>query len=243
MDNTFRVFDFHRIFIGDAPLSFLMEIVFRTLIMYSYTVVLLRILGKRGMGQLSMLELAIIISFGSAVGDPMMGANVPILHGVVAITAVTIFQIGLERLINKNPKVEALLEGTPDLIIEDGVIQWDCMLRDNLSREDLFRALRIKDVEHLGQIQKAFFETSGTVSVFFHPPKKVKPGLTILPEETIPPEHILTSPDKAIKDCLYSCFNCGNTKTMKQDQPFGTCRVCKQDRWIEASNGIASHAP
>src|SRR6476620_5218126 len=116
MDNTFRPFDFHRIFFGNSPALFLLEIVFRTFIMYCYTVFLLRILGKRGMGQLSMLELAIIISFGSAVGDPMMGANVPILHGVVAITAVTIFQIGLERLINKNRKVEALLEGTPDLI-------------------------------------------------------------------------------------------------------------------------------
>jgi uncharacterized membrane protein YcaP (DUF421 family) len=241
MDSTFRVFDFHRIFVGDAPLSYLMEIVFRTLIMYTYTVVLLRILGKRGMGQLSMLELAIIISFGSAVGDPMMGADVPILHGVVAITAVTIFQIGLERLINKNRKVEALLEGTPDLIIEDGVIQWECMIRDNLSREDLFRSLRAKDVEHLGQIQKAFFETSGTVSVFFQPPRKVKPGLTILPEEMIPPETILAPPMKAIKAGVYCCFNCGNTKTMKLEQLFGTCKVCQQDRWIEASNGIATH--
>jgi uncharacterized membrane protein YcaP (DUF421 family) len=239
MDSTFRVFDFHRIFVGDAPLSFLLEIVFRTLIMYTYTVVLLRILGKRGMGQLSMLELAIIISFGSAVGDPMVGADMPILHGIVAITAVTIFQIGLERLINKNRKVEALLEGTPDLIIEDGVIQWESMIRDNLSREDLFRSLRAKDVEHLGQIQKAFFETSGTVSVFFQPPRKVKPGLSILPEETIPPETILAPPMKAIRACVYSCFNCGHIKTMKQEQPFGTCNVCKQDRWIEATNGIA----
>jgi uncharacterized membrane protein YcaP (DUF421 family) len=66
MDDTFKPFDFHRIFLGDAPLLFLLEIVFRTLIMYSYTVLLLRFLDKRGMGQLSMLELAIIISFGSA---------------------------------------------------------------------------------------------------------------------------------------------------------------------------------
>jgi len=72
LDSTFKVFDFHRIFVGDTPPLFLLEIVFRTLIMYAYTVALLRVLGKRGMGQLSMLELAIIIAFGSAVGDPMV---------------------------------------------------------------------------------------------------------------------------------------------------------------------------
>src|SRR5215207_7709864 len=105
MVQTCKPFDFHRIFLGDAPALFLLEIVFRTLIMYTYTVILLRILGKRGMGQLSMLELAIIIAFGSAVGDPMVGAEMPILHGMTAITAVTIFQIGLERLINMNKKV------------------------------------------------------------------------------------------------------------------------------------------
>ena len=95
LNATFKPFDFHRIFLGDAPTLFLLEIVFRTFIMYCYTVLLLRILGKRGMGQLSMLELAIIISFGSAVGDPMVGAEVPIVYGVVAITFVTIFQISL----------------------------------------------------------------------------------------------------------------------------------------------------
>lgn len=235
MDSTFRVFDFHRIFVGDAPLTFLLEIIFRTLIMYSYTVMLLRILGKRGMGQLSMLELAIIISFGSAVGDPMVGADMPILHGIVAVTVVTIFQIGLERIINKNRKVEALLEGKPDLIIEEGVIQWECMQRDNLSREDLFRSLRGKDVEHLGQIQKAFFETSGSVSVFFQSPRKVKPGLSLLPEEMVPEDDILMPPMKAIKGGIYCCFNCGNTKTFRPEQPVESCKICKQDRWLAAT--------
>src|SRR5689334_11916681 len=149
MDKNFEVFDFHRIFVGDAPLTFLLEIVFRTIIMYSYTVVLLRILGKRGMGQLSSLELAIIISFGSAVGDPMVGANTPIVHGMVAITVITFLQIWIERLINRNKKVEALMEGTPNLVVDNGIVKLDCLVKDNLSKEDLFRALRVKDVEHL----------------------------------------------------------------------------------------------
>src|SRR5688572_11624598 len=183
MDESFKPFDFHRIFLGDAPLLFLLEIVFRTLIMYSYTVFLLRVLGKRGMGQLSMLELAIIISFGSAVGDPMVGAEIPIIHGMIAITVVTIFQITLERFINRNRKVEAVMEGSPNLVVTNGVINWSCMKRDNISKEDLFRALRGKDVEHLGQVKKAFFETSGAVSVFFQSPRKVRPGLALLPDE------------------------------------------------------------
>jgi uncharacterized membrane protein YcaP (DUF421 family) len=234
MDKDFHVFDFHRIFIGDLPISFMLEIVFRTLIMYSYTIVLLRILGKRGMGQLSTLELAIIISFGSAVGDPMVGANVPILHGMLSISVVAIFQIWVERLINKNKKVEAFMEGQPGLMVENGVIQWECMVNENLSREDLFRFLRGKEVDHLGQIHKALFEISGQVSVMFQPPKKVRPGLSVLPENNIPLDAVLNNEVPIPKAGYYSCMNCGNTKEFNQQNKFPTCEVCKTEEWIKS---------
>lgn len=232
MDDTFKVFDFHRIFLGDGPPLYLLEIVFRTLIMYTYTVILLRILGKRGMGQLSMLELAIIIAFGSAVGDPMVGADMPILHGMTAITAVTIFQIGLERLINKNKKVEALMEGTPNLVIINGVIQWKCMMEDNISKEDLFRALRAKDIAHLGQIHKAHFETSGQISVLFQHPKKVKPGLSIMPE--IEANKIFKEGDFIDEDNSYSCLECGHTSVYKKGETLPKCSVCDSENWTKA---------
>lgn len=103
----------------------------------------------------------------------------PILHGMVAITVVALFQVFLERVINLNRKVEAVMEGSPNLVVSDGVINWDCMKRDNISKEDLFRALREKDVQHLGEVHKAFFGTSATISVFFYSPKKVQPGLAV----------------------------------------------------------------
>ncbi len=101
-----RVFDFHRIFFGNYPLTFLLEIIFHTCIMYAYTIALLRFLGKRGMGQLSNLELAIIISFGSAIGDPMIGAEIPIFYGITAVTTVALIQVGMEKFINKSVKAE-----------------------------------------------------------------------------------------------------------------------------------------
>ncbi len=108
---------------------------------------------------MSTLELAIILCFGSAVGDPMMGKDVPILHGLVAITVVTFLQITLERVINKSKKMEHVMEGSANCVVDDSVIKLDCLKTDNLSQEDLFRSLRGKDVEHLGQVNNAFFET------------------------------------------------------------------------------------
>lgn len=234
MDKTFEVFDLHRIFVGDAPLTFLLEIVFRTLIMYAYTIFLLRLLGKRGMGQLSILELAIIISFGSAVGDPMVGADMPILHGLVAITSVAIFQIGLESLVNRSKKVEAMMEGTPNLVVDNGLIKLDCLKKDNLSKEDLFRALRGKDVEHLGQVDKAFFETSGQISVLFHSPKKTQPGLSVLPESEISDVSVVEESEKIPDDGIYCCLNCGNPQTFKKGTTTPACEICDGNKWLKA---------
>lgn len=234
MGDKFHAFDFHRMFLGDTPLSFLLEIVFRTLVMYAYTIFLLRVLGKRGMGQLSTLELAIIISFGSAVGDPMVGADVPMLHGMIAITCVTLFQIYLEKLINRNKNVEAIMEGKARLIVDDGAIQLDCLRIDNLSKEDLFRGLRSKDVEHLGEINKAYFETSGQISVLFHPPRKVKPGLSTQPELDMAKVYI--SGTKVPDQDAYSCMHCGCTRSLQEGQELPDCPVCGEKKWVRATS-------
>ena len=200
--------------------------------MYSYSIILLRMLGKRGMGQLSTLEVAIIIGFGSAVGDPMLNADVPIFYGMLSVTVVAFFQIGLERLINRNKKVEAVMEGEPRLMVDNGIIQWQCMLSENLSKEDLFRFLRDKEVEHLGQVHKAFFEISGGVSVMYYAEDKVRPGLTVLPESSIPARAIKKGEAVAGKGGHYSCMNCGYTIRLKGGQRFSTCRVCNTSEWL-----------
>jgi uncharacterized membrane protein YcaP (DUF421 family) len=233
MDPNFHVFDFKRIFIGDGPHLFLLEILFRTVIMYAYTIFLLRVLGKRGMGQLSTLELAIIICFGSAVGDPMIGQEMPIAYGAVAITTVAMLQIGLERIINRHKPLEKILEGEPNLVVDNGIIVRDALKKENLSQEDLFRVLRGKDVQQQGEIHKAFFETSGQITVWFHSPKKVRKGLTILPENEIPKSAILTSGQVAELACDYSCMRCGYTTQFAKDTPIEHCPNCQCDRWLQ----------
>ena len=235
MDPNFHVFDLKRIFLGDGPHLFLLEIVFRTLIMYAYTIFLLRVLGKRGMGQLSTLELAIIICFGSAVGDPMIGADMPIVYGMVAITTIASLQIGLERIINRHKPLEKIMEGEPNLVVDNGIVIRDALKKENLSHEDLFRVLRGKDVQQLGEIHKAFFETSGQITVWFHSPKKVRRGLSIIPENEIPDSAIVTPGQVAETACDYSCMHCGYTIQLAKDTPIEKCPNCQYDKWLQNS--------
>jgi len=235
MQENFRVFDFHRMFLGDAPLTFLLEIIFRTVIMYLYTIVLLRFLGKRGIGQLSTLELAIIICFGSAVGDPMIGQDIPMVYGAIAITTVAFLQVGLERIINKNKKLESIMEGKPDLLVQDGIIINDALTYNNLSHADLFRILRGKDVQHLGEIDKAFFETSGQITVWYHPSRKIRQGLSIIPEEEMPPNAMIESPAIAPNDGVYSCCHCGQSLSLTKKEKLPDCNKCNSKLWVNNS--------
>ncbi len=233
-----RVFDFHRIFLGDGPGLFLLEIVFRTVVMYAYTIILLRFLGKRGLGQLSHLELAIIICFGSAVGDPMIGAEMPILHGMVAITTVALLQVGMEKFINRHRRIEKFVEGLPVCLVDGGEVKIDALHDENLSLADLFRALRNKEVMHLGEINKAFFETSGDITVLFQSPRHVKPGLCIIPrkDETTynDTEEEDQAPPKAAEG-YYSCISCGNTIYLKHQMKLHACDKCGNEKWAKSA--------
>lgn len=234
--DQFQVFDFHRIFLGDAPAGFLLEIVFRTVIMYTYAVALLRILGKRSMGQLSTLEVAIIISFGSAIGDPMMGADIPILHGIVAVTVVALLQIGLEYVINSNKKLEAVMEGQPDCLVREGIILVDQLKKSNMSHQDLFRSLRLEGIEHLGLVKYAFFETSGSISVLRQHPVHAKHGLPLMPDDPAVTLPQYTSDDDIPENHHYSCMNCGLTLLLEKHTRFPYCPGCQEQRWTSAVN-------
>jgi uncharacterized membrane protein YcaP (DUF421 family) len=235
--NEIQIFDFHRIFLGDQPLTFLLEIVFRTVIMYTYTILLLRFLGKRGMGQLSNLELAIIICFGSAVGDPMIGADMPIMYGITAITTVAFSQVGMEKFINRNAKIEKVMEGVPECLVDNGIILLDKLTSENLSHADLFRSLRNKEVFQLGEIKKAYFETSGDITVTFHNPRNVKAGLSVMPmDDTDSTLHKAST--KVPSDGPYSCSRCGYTVRLTQRQYFNDCANCGHDHW--ATSAIAA---
>ena len=228
--NNFEVFDFQRMFIGSAPPIFFLEIIFRTIVMYLYTIFLLRFLGKRGIGQLSSLEVAIIICFGSAVGDPMMQLEVPILYGIVAVTTITILQIWMERVINRHKKLEEIMEGKAECLVDEGIISIEILRKNNLSHEDLFRSLRNNEVEHLGQVKKAFFETSGQLSVMFHSPKQIKAGLSVMPLEL--QNTIIKAPACVKAEGEYSCSNCGNTRQFCKNENFDLCNVCNCGNWL-----------
>ncbi|GHF77055.1 DUF421 domain-containing protein [Deinococcus ficus] len=219
-------FDWQRIFLGDIDPLFLLEIVFRTSVIFLWLVFLLRISGKRGLAQLSPLELAIVIGLGSAAGDPMFYPDVPLVHAMLVLALVVGLQRLLAHLVIHSERVETFVEGVPVELVRDGVIQLEGLERAKLSREDLFETVRTRDVRQLGQVQRAYFEQNGQLSFFLRdkeaPPV---PGLPIVPPWDVEAPPLAPAGFAG----AVACLSCGRV----QEAAEGQC-ICGGHAWTPA---------
>ena len=223
-----RPLEWKRIFLHDLNDLFLVEIVFRTAFMFIVVLVVLRLSGKRGVRQLSVFELAIILTLGSAAGDAMFYKDVPLAATVlVCVTAIAVYRL-ITWLMTKYRRLEKLLEGRPVYIIEDSVMVIKDREKDSLSKEEFFAELRERGVEHLGQVRTAILETEGNLSVFFYPDEDVNYGLPILP-------HVYNNySDRVTDTALYACIICGTLAQL--DPGRHRCSRCQHHEWVKAIN-------
>lgn len=221
--------DWNKLLIGEEDWGFLAEIFLRTTVMYFIILVGLRLLGKRGVRQLSVFELVVIISLGSAAGDPMFYKEVGLLVPIVIFAVI----VGAYRLTTylmaKSKKFDDLVEGKCVYLIKEGKFSIEDFSKEGLAYDEFFAELRQHSVAHLGQVESAILETSGNLSVYYYADDQVKYGLPILPALF---ESCITEIPKAGK---YACSYCGNVEDLKRS-PKHKCQKCNRTEWVVAIN-------
>ncbi len=221
--------ELENLLIGDQEWSFIPEIMFRTLIMYLVVLFSLRILGKRGVKQLSVFELVVIIGLGSAAGDPMFYKEVGIISAISVFVVVILAYKITSFLVNKSSKIEKLLEGSCTCLIENGKFSIENFKKESLARDEFFSELRLNGVSHLGQVHLAIIETSGSISVFYYPKEEVKYGLPILPDLFHQQVVEIKRKDH------FSCAFCGYTQLIPALASY-KCKVCEKTKWVKSMN-------
>ncbi|MEI9913033.1 MAG: YetF domain-containing protein [Bacteroidota bacterium] len=215
--------------LGSEDWSFLVEVAFRTFFMFAVILIGLSILGKRGVKQLSVFELVVIIGLGSAAGDPMFYKDVGLLPALIVFTIVISLYIFVTKLVGRNKKVEHLVEGKPVCLIEDGQFAINNFAKEPLGQEEFFAELRNYGISHLGQVEQAIIETNGSISVFYYEDKDVKYGLPVLPGALDKQVTVIKEPDH------YACVFCGYPAQLKPVNRHH-CPKCEKDKWVKATN-------
>lgn len=125
-------------------MEFSPETVLRTFIMFIIILVGLRLLGKRGVKQLSIFELVAIISLGSAAGDPMFYKDVGILPALIVFIMIVGLYSFITYLIGKNQKFERLMEGKPIFLIRDGIFLIKNFTKETLGEDEFLLSFGCK---------------------------------------------------------------------------------------------------
>lgn len=180
------------------------------------------------MKQLSVFELVIILTLGSAPGDPLFYEDV----GLIPTICVFIFIMALYPIttffISRFQNIEKWLEGEAVYLIEDGQFSIDKFEKEFLAQNEFFAEQRLRNVTHIGQVNLAILETSGQISIFFYDDSKIKPGLPILPNEFMK-EVTLFLPNQN-----YACKFCANICSVKTNKVHLVCERCNKDKWVVA---------
>ncbi|MCL7986651.1 DUF421 domain-containing protein [Sphingobacterium sp. lm-10] len=218
---------FEKVFLHNLDFSYAFEIVFRTTIMFAIIITFLRLTGKKGIRQLSIYEVAIIIALGSAAGDPMIVEDMAIVPSLIAFVSTLLLYRLITYISARHTKVESLIEGQPLYVIEDGMFSLEAKKAHTLGEDEFFAEMREANVSHIGQIKTAILETNGKLSIFYFEDKLVKYGLPILPRE------YKNRTDEIEIEGHYACTNCGAIEYLTNNS---VCKRCNNTYWLRASN-------
>lgn len=223
-----ELWDWMRILVGDVPPIFLLEVVFRVIVIYLILIVSMRMMGKRMSAMLSRNEMIAMVSLAAAVGIPIQDPERGMLPAVIIAGVV----IGVQRIVSyntmKSPKFESTMVGNTGPLVIDGRLQLDNMKKSKISRERMLTEFRVQEVYNLGKIQRVFMEANGSLSVYQFEEGTECDGLCILP-----------SWDKEFLDEMkesknrYACGGCGHV-TESNEKPRENCKFCGQVQWFGA---------
>lgn len=220
-------FDPARMLLADFPLVFLGEVALRALFAYVAVFAFLKISGRRGVRQLSLFEVVVILTLGSAAGDVSFYEDVPLLPIVTVFVILLLLYRLTTFCMSRFPRFGAWMEGKPVVIIRDGVYDLPSLRSKNISYDEFFMELRQQGVEHLGQVRLGILEVNGDVSLYFFDNSDVRPGLSVMPEE-LRSVHLQLPRDDA-----YACNHCGSVRALAHSSQ-ASCEHCGNRTWSPA---------
>ena len=141
------------------------ELVIRSVAVYAFLILILRISGKRQIGQLAPFDLVLLLILSNAVQNSMSGGDNSLIGGLLIASVL----VGVNYLVGyatyRSKKIESFIEGRPQIIIHNGKLYKDVMIKSQLTHHELDAALRQAGCEIIESVHLAILENNGAISV------------------------------------------------------------------------------
>lgn len=146
---------------GIAPL----ELIVRGTLTYWFIFLLLRFAGRRDFGSLGMANILLLVLIADAAQNAMAAEYKSVGEGMVLIATLVFWSVFVDRLCYFVPAARGMLEPNQICLIKDGVMQRRCMRKEYITEEELMSELRLKGIDDLSEVRRAYLEGAGDVSV------------------------------------------------------------------------------
>ena len=144
----------------DKMISFL-----RTIIMYIFVIVVMRLMGKRQIGQLQPYEVVIALMISDLASMPMQDTSVPLLSGIIPILSLLFFQLIISYIVLKSKRARQVICGSPCVLLLNGKILEENLRNEMYNLDDLMEALRVGGYPNPSDLSLVVLETGGNISI------------------------------------------------------------------------------
>lgn len=145
---------------------------FRAIILYIIVLIVMRLMGKREIGQLQPFELAISIMIADLASIPMTETGIPISNGIIPILGLLVMHLIISMINLKSSKAREIICGKPRILVFRGKIDEKALKNERISINELEERLRSNNIMNLGDVEFAILETSGEITVVQKPNKR-----------------------------------------------------------------------
>ncbi|MFC6998717.1 DUF421 domain-containing protein [Rufibacter roseus] len=220
-----QITDWGRIFLGEVPGSFMLEVVIRIAFMYLVLMVSMRAMGKRMAGMLGRTEMAALVSLAASIGVSLQDPTKGLLPVVIIAAVVVTIQRFIAWRGTQSSDFEQKVMDDLDILVEDGCLNLEAMETTRVTQERMFAQLRHEGIFNLGKVKRVYLEANGSFSILQFPEER--DGLSLIPN--MDPELQESQPRAAEK---LACTSCG--KLMQKQSTTKSCDRCGKEDWSEA---------
>jgi uncharacterized membrane protein YcaP (DUF421 family) len=141
------------------------EIILRTAVVYVVVLVLLRTAGKRELGQMSPVDLVVILVIANAVQNAMTGGDNSLIGGVIAATTLVAVNVAFSRVGHQVPYLKHLFESEPTPLVQEGKLIKRNLERENVDEDELMMSAREHGIDDIAGVESAYLERDGSISI------------------------------------------------------------------------------
>jgi uncharacterized membrane protein YcaP (DUF421 family) len=148
-------------FVLGVPLA---EKILRPIIVYVFLIVGLRLSGKRELAQLNPFDLIVLLTLSNTVQNAIIGNDNSVTGGIIGAASLLAINYLVVRFLYDHRKLDQLVEGSPDILIENGKVHEQKLKRELITKEELAAAARKQGFDSLSEVQQCVLEPGGTLS-------------------------------------------------------------------------------